>query len=154
MGYIEDLRKAIGHKLVNIAATAVIVEDGSGKVLLQKRSEPFETWGLPGGIMELGETSEAAGKREVFEETGLLIDDLKLIGVFSGEKSYVKLNNGDEYYAVIIAYYSKNIRGNLKADGVESLECKFFRTDEIPDNMLSRHRFILEDYLRQRQAIV
>lgn len=148
MGYVENLRAVIGKMPVNLVATTVVVLNDKGEVLLQKRSEPYDTWGLPGGQIELGESTENAGKREVFEETGLLIDDLHLIGVFSGnENSHIRLKNGDEYYVILIAYYTQNFEGILKADGIETIECKFFNINTLPNNILERHLGVINKYL-------
>jgi ADP-ribose pyrophosphatase YjhB (NUDIX family) len=50
--------------------------------LLIRRAKPpgVGTWSLPGGKQELGETAEAAARRELFEETGLDCGPLTLIG--------------------------------------------------------------------------
>jgi ADP-ribose pyrophosphatase YjhB (NUDIX family) len=148
MGYVENLRSIIGTMPINLVATTVVVLNDKEEILLQKRNEPHGAWGLPGGQIELGESTENAGKREIFEETGLVIDDLNLIDVFSGnENSHIKLKNGDEYYVILIAYYTKNFKGDLKADGVETLECKFFNINDIPNSLLERHRRVLNRYL-------
>ncbi len=57
----------------------------AGSVLLVRRSRsPFQgTWALPGGKIDYGETVETACRREVREETGLDIRDLRLVGVYS-----------------------------------------------------------------------
>jgi 8-oxo-dGTP diphosphatase len=62
-------------------ASAALFRDG--KVLLIKRSTaPFAgLWSLPGGLIEPGETAEAAARREVREETGLSADIAGLAGV-------------------------------------------------------------------------
>jgi len=152
MGYVKNLRVVIGTMPVNLVATTVVVLNDKREVLLQKRSEPYGVWGLPGGQIELGESTENAGKREVFEETGLLIDDLHLIDVFSGnENSHIKLKNGDEYYAVLVAYYTQKYEGIIKADGVETLECKFFNINNLPDNLLERHLCVVNRYLEVEQ---
>lgn len=54
-----------------------------GHVLLIKRGKPprLGEWSLPGGAQELGETVFEAARREVMEETGVTIDDLRLIDV-------------------------------------------------------------------------
>lgn len=148
MGYVEDLRLIVGNRAINLVATAVIVVNELNEILLQKRSEPYGSWGLPGGLIELGESTELAGKREVFEETGILVEDLKLIGVFSGkEDNYIRLKNGDEYYVVLTAYHTKCFTGALCADGNETLDCRFFDISEIPDKLLKRHKIIIEKYL-------
>ncbi len=148
MGYVGDLRLLIGNKAINLVATAVIVVNELNEILLQKRSEPYGSWGIPGGLIELGESTESAGKREVFEETGVVVEDLKLIGVFSGEEdNYIKLQNGDEYYVVLVAYYTKCFTGTLCADGDETLDCRFFDISQIPDKLLKRHELVIKKYL-------
>jgi 8-oxo-dGTP pyrophosphatase MutT (NUDIX family) len=54
--------------------------DNEGKILLQKW--PERILALPGGLLELGESAEDVGRREVFEETGVEIGSLQLIEPF------------------------------------------------------------------------
>lgn len=69
------------HKHPVPAVDAIIaIEDGI--VLIERRFPPYG-WALPGGFVEWGETVEAAVRREVREETGLELDQLKLFGVYS-----------------------------------------------------------------------
>lgn len=52
-----------------------------GAVLLVRRAKPpaAGTWSIPGGAQELGETAEAAARRELLEETGLLAGPMRLV---------------------------------------------------------------------------
>ena len=52
-----------------VASAAVVVSDGEGNVLVVKASYK-QYWGLPGGIIDAGETPRMAAVREVHEETG------------------------------------------------------------------------------------
>ncbi|OOZ82400.1 DNA mismatch repair protein MutT [Bacillus cereus] len=146
MGYIEELRKVVGSRPLNQAGVAVAVFNEQGQILLQQRRNGI--WGVPGGFVELGESTEEAGRREVFEETGIEIGTLQLISVFSGKEFFVKLPNGDEFYPITIAYLCKDIKGGvLKADGIESLSVQFFDFDKLPENISPFIKKLIEQNL-------
>lgn len=62
-----------------------VLADGRGCVLLIERGwDPFEgRWALPGGHVDTGEHTQAAARRELFEETGLMVPGLVLVGVYA-----------------------------------------------------------------------
>lgn len=131
MGYIEDLRKMVGTRPLILAGAVVGVMDEQDRILLQKR--PTGVWSLPGGLLELGESTEEAARREVWEETGIEIGQLELVGVFSGKKYFVKLENGDEFYPVTIAYRTTDIKSSkIRIDGVETMDAQFFELTHLP----------------------
>jgi 8-oxo-dGTP diphosphatase len=65
--------------------TDCVIYDGEGRVLLiRRKNEPFKgCYALPGGFVDLGETVEAACRREVLEEAGIEVGELRLVGVYS-----------------------------------------------------------------------
>ncbi len=79
-----------------LVGVAVFIVDG-GRVLLGKRrgSHGAGSWALPGGHLEWGETVEACARREVLEETGLELGDIRhgpfTNDVFPEGKHYVTL---------------------------------------------------------------
>ncbi len=65
--------------------TDCVIRDNEGRVLLiRRKNEPFKgAYALPGGFVDIGETVEAACRREVFEEAGVVVGELHLVGVYS-----------------------------------------------------------------------
>lgn len=150
MGYIEDLRSVVGHRLILLTGVGVLVINNRQQILLQHNAKGY--WGIPGGFMELGETAEDAGKREVFEETGIQVDKLKLVTVISGDDTYKKLANGDEYYSVTIVYSTTHIiGGTLEADGIETFEVAFFEINELPEKISRLSKTLISEYKKTRQ---
>lgn len=138
MEYYQYLRKYIGSKPLILPGSVVIIRNEMGEVLLQKR--PEGKWGLPGGLMNLGESFEQVAKREVFEETGLKIESLKMLHVFSGEEYYMKAPNGDELYCVTAVFTTKTVTGNIRYDSSETIAIHYFDGSQLPEQMVESHR--------------
>ena len=131
MGYISDLRDFVGHEPLIMVGAGVIVQNQEGEILLQKRADNH-LWGIPGGALEIGETLEEAGKRELFEETGLIANEMKLLNIFSGPELYNKYPNGDVVYNVATIYACRDYGGTLNLDPYETEEVRFFKLNELP----------------------
>ncbi|PYZ93655.1 DNA mismatch repair protein MutT [Salipaludibacillus keqinensis] len=142
MSYYQTLRKYVGNETLILPGAAVIIYEGE-RVLLQKRDDG--DWGLPGGLMEVGESFEETAMREVKEETGLTInkEDLVKFDTFSGKDYYVEAPNGDPYYAVTLLFTTNQFSGELTIDLEETLDLKFFEMNELPNKIRASHlRFI------------
>lgn len=141
MGYIMDLRKYVGHDaLIGIGATTLVFNN-NGELLLNLRSDT-NTWGIPGGSMELYETIEETAIRELKEEAGITAEDLELVSVLSGKDYYFEYPNGDKMCTVIVLFKILNYSGDIVVSDNESNELKFFSLDNLP-NMESRAENII-----------
>jgi ADP-ribose pyrophosphatase YjhB (NUDIX family) len=56
-----------------------LIFDSSGRMLLVRTRKWSDLWGIPGGKIEYGESSEAALRRELLEETGLELADIRFV---------------------------------------------------------------------------
>lgn len=110
MGYIKDLRKYIGHNpLIGVGATTLVFNN-KNELLLNLRTDT-NTWGIPGGSMELYETIEETAVRELKEETGITAETLELVTVLSGKDFYFEYPNGDKMCTVIVLFKVMNYSG-------------------------------------------
>ncbi|WP_173917353.1 NUDIX hydrolase [Halobacillus sp. Marseille-Q1614] len=149
MGYVEELRALVGHQPLILTGAVAILVNENGEILLQERTSPKRTWGLPGGLMELGESTEETAKREVYEETNLRIEQLKLINIFSGADYYTVAPNGDQFYSVTTAYYTTDYQGELRSNPEEACRCEFISPHQLPEKMIGSHRKMIIEYVEK-----
>ncbi len=100
---------------------ALIFEGGS-ILLVERAGEPLKGyWSLPGGLVETGETIEDAVRREVREETGLLVELLSRFDIF--ERIMRDAEGRAEYHYVLVDYICRVVGGAPCAgDDVSRLE--------------------------------
>jgi 8-oxo-dGTP pyrophosphatase MutT (NUDIX family) len=146
VAYYEDLRKHVGSAPLILPGSVVIIVNDKEEILLQHRRDGG--WGLPGGLMELGESFEETAIREVKEETGLDIDGLKQLHVYSGADHYLQVPNGDEMYCVTALYTASVVKGELSIDEDESYEFRYFPSNTLPEGLLKGAKTYIAHYLQ------
>lgn len=98
--------------LVGVAAA---VFDATGRVLLVQRGRPPRagSWGLPGGLLEVGEALVAGVQREVREECGVEIAVGAVAGVF--EPITRDAAGRVEYHYVVVDFWARWVSGEAQA---------------------------------------
>jgi len=127
----------------NIVVNIAVIHEG--KILLTKR-EDFETWCLPSGGVEEGESLAQAAIRETKEETGVESELTRLVGIYS------RLVNWSSGYIVLFA--AKPIGGELKCQPGETIAVEWFAYDEIPDPLSIGHKRRINDAIEGANGIV
>jgi 8-oxo-dGTP diphosphatase len=96
-------------------------------LLIQRLHEPFAgQWALPGGFLEMDETLESAAIRELQEETGLIVSQVRQIGAFSA------VHRDPRGRVITVAYWAELNDGQtaLAADDAKSVH--WFELDALP----------------------
>ncbi len=103
-------------------ATDGLVSDSEKGILLARRSgEPFMgKWCLPGGFVDYGERVEDALRREFMEETGLKVEPIRIIGVYS------KPDRDPRKHVVNISWFCRITGGKMKPLDATS-DVRYFR---------------------------
>lgn len=122
-----------------VAAGVVVKRDG--KVLLVRRANnPRQGyWTLPVGFVDAGEDPAFAAARECCEETGLEVQIVGLVGVFSGQEHPRGAH-------IIIVYQGEILRGELHS-GDDVNDAGFFGIDELPPLAFTTTGLILKRFL-------
>lgn len=150
--YIQNIRRKIGHdRLIAVGAGVFVYRQG--QVLLQKRKDNH-CWGIHGGAVEIGETTEEAAKRELWEETGLIANKLELLGVFSGKDMLYTYPNGDEVYIIGINYVCRDFSGDLLSETDETLGLQWFDIYELPQEINPLDKKPLQAFINYIKGIV
>lgn len=147
MSYVKKLRLLVGHRPLIVAGAAVLIFNEENCLLLQHRKDNRQ-WGLIGGSMEVGESLEKTARREVFEETGLDLDELNWFGLFSGKELIYECPNKDVVVNVVAVYISRQFQGKIKVDKEEGYEVRFFKLNELPKDISPPDRPVIEQYFR------
>jgi 8-oxo-dGTP pyrophosphatase MutT (NUDIX family) len=137
--YIAGLRAKVGHDLIMIPGVAAIIPNDAGEVLLQRRSDNGQ-WGLPGGAIDPGEEPAEAVVREVHEETGLLVQPTRIVGVYGGHDLMLTYPNGDQIATISILFRCQVTGGQLRLDNDETLELRYFPLHQLPTPFMAHHR--------------
>lgn len=149
VNYIANIRKKVGHDLLMLPGAAGIVINDQNEILLQLRKDR-EIWGLPGGALDPGEEPADAVVREVYEETGVIVQPERIIAVLSGKDHMRTYSNGDQVAFITTVFKCRPVSGEPCVNDHESLDVRYFPLDALPDNMVPLHRFRLEMERKQQ----
>jgi 8-oxo-dGTP diphosphatase len=112
----------------------VVIHEGRA-LLVRRASEPLKgEWSIPGGLVELGEKLVDAVKREVLEETGLVIVPGEVLELF--DSIWKDADGRYQYHYVLVDYLCRVFGGELQAASDVS-DARWISPDEI-DNFTLR----------------
>jgi 8-oxo-dGTP pyrophosphatase MutT (NUDIX family) len=144
--YIREIRRHIGHgKLYLPAVNAIVINDR--RELLLHKSRDTGTWLTIGGFVDPLEEPAVAVVREVFEETGVRVQPLRVTGVYAGPE--VNYPNGDQCIYLTISFLCKPLGGEPHVNDDESLDVAYFPLDALPP-LREDHQMRLKHALADR----
>jgi 8-oxo-dGTP pyrophosphatase MutT (NUDIX family) len=127
--YIRGLRAKIGTELLFLPSAAAFIRDAEGRILLVRHFEG--RWMLPGGAIDPGERPAEAVRRECWEEAGIVIEPLRIAGVFGGPEYAITYSNGDHASWVVTVFDARIVEGEPHAHDDETIDAGWFRPEEI-----------------------
>jgi 8-oxo-dGTP pyrophosphatase MutT (NUDIX family) len=117
-----------------VAVNVAVIQDN--KILLTQRDD-FETWILPGGGVEEGESVAQAAIRETKEETGLDVELTGLVGIY-----FRKSRIFDDH---IVLFTAKSAGGEIGCQPGETIAVAWFPFDRIPSPLSVGHKRRIAD---------
>ncbi len=133
---------AYPRPMLTVDVVVLAGTEASRRVLLIQRGDPpFRgSWALPGGFVEEGEQVLEAAPRELAEETGLRVGELRLLGVYDTP------GRDPRGWTVSVVYLARVPSEKAVAGADDAADARWFAADELP--MLAfDHALILADVL-------
>ena len=133
---------------IRLSVSAVVWKsDARSEVLLMQRSDNGH-WGLPGGYVELGESVADACAREVREETGVVVEVGKLIGVYSDPaRQVIDYGDGRRVHAVNLCFEARATGSGAATTPHETLASAYFAATALPAPLVPIHEIRIRDAL-------
>ena len=123
----------LAHTRFTVTAGAVIFNDKGEVLLLKHRFRAGSGWGLPGGFMENGEQPIDALRRELHEEIGLEVDEVKVFAVRSFKKP-----------KQVEVLFRARANAEVKSQTVEVERAEWFSIESLPEGLPRDQRVYIE----------
>jgi ADP-ribose pyrophosphatase YjhB (NUDIX family) len=139
---------------IRFGASALVLDETGERILLTRRADNGR-WCMPGGRMEPGESVAEACVREILEETGLEVEVVSLIGIYSSPDRVIEYPDGNRRQIVAAHFLVRVLGGALRLSD-ETTEFRFVSRDELAHLDLMEHHLerIVDSFAGQAAAFV
>jgi ADP-ribose pyrophosphatase YjhB (NUDIX family) len=133
---------------------SALVLDEHDRVLLTRRTDNGR-WCLPGGRLDPGESAEECCVREVLEETGLHVEVVRLIGLYSNPNLLIEYADGNRRQ-IVAAHFLVRVTGGLLQLSDETAAYGYFSREELAAMDVMEHHIerIADSFAAQERAFV
>jgi 8-oxo-dGTP pyrophosphatase MutT (NUDIX family) len=127
--YVRRLREKLGNDYLFMPSVSALIRDDDGRVLFVQHFEG--RWQLPGGAVDPGERPAEAVRRECLEEAGIIVEPIRIAGVFGGPEYRITYSNGDDAGWVVTVFEARIVAGEPSPSDDETQAVGWFTAKEI-----------------------
>ena len=127
--YVRAVRAKIGSDLLMLQSVTIMLFDDRRRLLLAQDAGSG-LWMTVGGAIDPDERPADAAVRECWEETGLLVELTRVLGVFGGPEFRINCPNGDTVSYVVTVFEARWVDGEAFPDGLETSALRFVSREE------------------------
>ena len=112
-----------------VVAVTAFIQDSTGRLLMIRRTDN-DLYAIPGGAQEVGETVAQTVAREVKEETGITVEVMGLIGVYSDPEHVILFSDGEVRQEFSLCFRARPVAGEPRTSN-ESKEVLWVEPAEL-----------------------
>jgi 8-oxo-dGTP diphosphatase len=123
-----------------VTVDAILISPKKSVMLIERGREPFiGKWALPGGFIEMDEELETACQRELEEETGIRIKEMKQFRAYGG------VHRDPRHRTISVLFYAFTDDEMVAIAGDDAAKARWFPIDQLPE-LAFDHQLILEEF--------
>ena len=123
-----------------VTVDAILISKQNSVLLIERGREPFKgRWALPGGFVDMDESLETACQRELEEETGIRISELKQF------KAFGAVDRDPRHRTISVIFYAFTEGEIIARAGDDAAKAQWFPIDQLPE-LAFDHQTILEEF--------
>ncbi|HSK72087.1 MAG TPA: NUDIX hydrolase [Pyrinomonadaceae bacterium] len=117
-----------------VSAAAIVLNEKGEVLLLDHVFRSQLSWGLPGGFIEHGESPEEGIRREIYEETGLELENLGILRVRTINRH-------------IEILFRATAKGKAEVKSREIKAAGWFKPDDLPEKISHVQKNLIKKFL-------
>lgn len=122
-----------------VTVDAILVSNRKFVLLIERGRDPFKgKWALPGGFIDMDEPLEIACQRELEEETGLRVGELKQFRAYGG------VNRDPRHRTISVLFYAFTEDELVASAGDDAAKAQWFPLDQLPELAFDHQQIIAE----------
>lgn len=122
-----------------VTVDAILVSNRKFVLLIERGRDPFKgKWALPGGFIDMDEPLEIACQRELEEETGLRVGELKQFRAYGG------VNRDPRHRTISVLFYAFTEDELIASAGDDAAKAQWFPLDQLPELAFDHQQIIAE----------
>jgi len=123
-----------------VTVDAILISKQNSVLLIERGREPFKgKWALPGGFIDMDEPLETACMRELEEETGIRISELKQF------KTFGAVDRDPRHRTISVVFYAFTENELIARAGDDAAKVQWFPIGQLPE-LAFDHQLILEEF--------
>lgn len=151
MARLEDGERIGKDAPIRVGASALIFDQSGERILLTRREDNGQ-WCLPGGALDAGESAAETCIREVYEEIGVRVEVVRLIGIYTTPHQVIVYADGNRYQVISFSFEARIAEGEPQLSD-EVTEIGYFTAAEMEQiPLMKNHRVRINDALVKQAA--